>query len=199
MHYVDDSWLADDEGNLRPEIARQISERRFTPTPAARARTPVSQPRTFSRAFGSVAAGFAFIVLILLLVHALRLPSGRIIAQGATLRAGPGTAFPALGTFVIGTTVKIKEASDGWYHVRYTDDEGWVFAGNVVRRDGPWHGPGILLSDFSIPDGTSTRSVGAGTWVVITDVEKKLVLVQLEDGTSFSVAPQQVVAVEVLP
>lgn len=199
MQNLDDSWLADDEGNLRPEIARQLSERRFPPIAAAAAPPPVGQPRTISRAVAPAAAGLAFIVVILLLVHALRLPSGRIITADATLRTGPAPAFPALGTFLIGTTVKIKEASDGWYHVKYADDDGWVFASHVVRRDGPWHGPGILLSGFSVPDGATTRSVVAGTWVVITDVEKKLAFVQLEDGTSLSVAPQHVVSVEVLP
>ncbi|MBI5668087.1 MAG: SH3 domain-containing protein [Chloroflexi bacterium] len=58
------------------------------------------------------------------------------IDEGANIRSGSGTEYPTLARAVDGSCFEVLEGPvDGWYRIRFSGGEGWVYAELVSQVD----------------------------------------------------------------
>lgn len=127
--------LADDEGNLRPEVAAMLGQ-----AAESAPRRPQDAVARHSSARVAVAS-LAIIGIVSLGGHliprvrerfALQVPgkvTAQVIATNVLLRAEPGTGGTALGILQPEDQVEVLSLQDGWARVRAEEDEGWIYGG----------------------------------------------------------------------
>ena len=139
-------WLADDEGNLRPEAARVVGE--AAPGP------PLPRPAGSTRARvtpGRVTVPSPWLPLVVIGAVLIGLGLGRgsspsrdhsrtvaastavVNGMNVNLRSAPGLYAPVLSKLRPGDAVRLRGESDGWFAVESTSGlQGFVF-GALLR------------------------------------------------------------------
>jgi hypothetical protein len=195
----DADWLADDEGNLRPEVARALMDSKHGT--AARSAPPAS-------AAASGWAGGAIVVALILLViaglmiyelheKALRQFHSRVVAEKVPLLVAPRSSAGVIGSLTVGDKARIETAEDGWYRIRTPrGHEGWIWGGFLGKDTGPWHGPGIVVDSLFIEDATTTRTIMPGERVVIEKRGRSRSTLILVDGIRCDAPSKTILALE---
>lgn len=181
---ADDTWLADDEANLRPEVARALANAPPPPRPP-RAQVHLNIIRAVPRVVWlGVLAAIALMIMIRLLssaidgfnrpaqVEILPDPPGAVIlVQSARIRTGPGLGHPVATSLPFGENIRVTEYKNGWCKVAaFNNTPGWVYGAYVGRARGPWMGPGAMVRRVRVTRGSSTLELQRGQRFVVEKV-----------------------------
>lgn len=195
----DADWLADDEGNLRPEVARAL----VNSTHGTVARSAPAAPAAVTDWTGAaivvalILLAFAGIMIYQLHERALRQFHSRVVAEKVPLLTAPRSSAGVIGLLTVGAKARIETAEDGWYRIRTPRGyEGWIWGGFLGKDTGPWHGPGIVVDSVVIENATTNRTIIPGERVVIDKRGRSRSTLILVDGTRFEAPSKAVLAME---
>jgi hypothetical protein len=195
----DDSWLADAEGNLQPEVARALVNSRHGTV----ARSTPSAPAPVTDWTG-VAIGLALILLagaglMIYQLHeaAMRQFHSRVVAENVPLCAAPNGSARVYRLLTVGDKARIEKSENGWYQVRVPGEYGgWVWGGFLGKDTKPWHGPGIVVDSLFIDDATTNRVILPGERVVIEKRGRSRSTLILSDGVRCAAPSKTILALE---
>lgn len=152
----DDDWLADDEGSLRPEVARALGQ---VPGVEGRELVQTDGDQSFLSLLGATTAIVAFIgclVLLTALLFGNRQPDEReskIWVSNAYLMSAPSNEAPPIQTLGQGERIKFLARQEGWCKVKVRGRRtGWVYLGQIRGASRYGAGAAMLTRDV-IPDG----------------------------------------------
>ena len=200
---ADQDSIADDEGNLRPEVARAL-------TRSSRAdRGSVSRE---GRGRGGAGPEIVWIAVLAFLTlvglcnspnpsqtprlreHSHRVHTGAesrraglqsafVSGHGVSLREGPGLGYSRLAPLREKAEVTIHDFVDGWWRITIaTGQSGWVFGAYLSEDVGPWLGPAVITE--SVRRGRRyERGMYPGDRVLVEKrTARRSVVVMLPDG-----------------
>jgi len=187
----DDDWLADEEGNLRPDVARALLEGNGGPAPAP----------TAEEVFAALVRPIRNLLGVLLLVIALSLvchhrrsavtnmepadpaasPSAHVVGTHVHLRAGPGLHQDVLEDLDSMTPVDVRGQDNSWCTVSLSDDRvGWIFGAYVAGPGQVGLGPFVLVRDITPAAGDY---VPAGSHLLVESMDENgRYVARLPDG-----------------
>lgn len=177
----DDGWLADDEGNLRPDVARMINQEPDRPVNAPEALPgPDPVPASVDRSGGCLLTAVVALLLLLLASKAVdhyqrstahqwtRAFEARVVVEKSVLRRQAGLQYPAVEPLVLGDSLFVFRGEAGWYYaVVHRGPVGWIYGGFVCGVNGPWKGPGLVVEELRLYDDEGRRDIKPGEWVLI--------------------------------
>ncbi len=195
----DTDWLADEYGNLRPEVARALSNpaTRSVPRPTPQATAP-------SGVSGEIIACAVILLLVIVgvagyQVHeaSMRQFHSRIVAENVPLCAAPNSSARVYRLLTVGDKARIEKSENGWYQVRVPGEYGgWVWGGFLGKDTKPWHGPGIVVDSLLFEDATTHRVIRPGERVVIEKRGRSRSILILSDGVRCEVPSRTILALE---
>lgn len=187
-------WLADEYGDLRPEVA-QAGERVPGRAPVSGALRAVNRQRRVSWAGWLVALGLLISFAAYWKLQGSAQPSvtarsvivaapppareATVFGTNVNLRASPGVNARVVDRLQEGQPLAISNYERGWYQVSASaGSKGWVFGAFVRGHRGPVAGPGVVIQPNRFPSGRK-----------LSRDEKVLVEQRLADGQMILLFP----------
>jgi len=193
-------WLADDEANLRPEVAEVLAD--VVPPAAPGPAGGVPLGRLVRAAVGVAIA----VVVIAWIGHGCSTrapratstpaPAGIVFGEAVNLRSEPALTGLALGKLYQGEWLAVLGSSAGWLRVRSDRlGEGWVF-GAYIRGGTGGAVPGLMVRRIVLPAGAGSGLLRSGDKVLVESVRADgPAMLALPDGRHVEVPADAVVLV----
>ena len=192
-------WLADDEANLRPDVAEALAE--VVPPVAPRPAGVIPFARLIRVALFIAIA----VALIASIGHGCRpraprtrsisASAGTVFGEAVNLRSVPALSGVALGKLYQGERLTVRGTSAGWLRVRSERlGEGWVFGAYV--RGGGGTVLGVMVRRIGPPVGTGSGLLRSGDKVLVESIRANgTAMLVLPDGRQVEVPADAVVVV----
>jgi len=193
-------WLADDEANLRPDVAEALAD--AVPPAAPGPVSGVSLDRLIRAAVAVTIVVFA----IGWIVHGCSTrapratstpaPAGIVFGEAVNLRSEPALTGVSLGKLYQGERLAVLGSSAGWLRVRSERlGDGWVF-GAYLRGGVAGAVPGVMVRRIGLPAGAGSGLLRSGDKVLVESVRAGgTAMLALPDGRHVEVPADAVVLV----
>ncbi len=193
-------WLADDEANLRPDVAEALAEVVPPAAPGPAGGVPVAR---LVRAAVAVAIAVVAIAWVgngcstrAPRATSAPAPAGIVFGEAVNLRSEPSLTGVALGKLYQGERLAVLGSSGGWLRVQSDRlGEGWVF-GAYLRGGAGGAVPGVMVRRIGLPTGIGSGLLRSGDKVLVESVRGDgTAMIALPDGRHVEVPADAVVLV----